>query len=326
MRLRDYQKLLEDNIPLLDVNITSVQYNSSVRQLNDYINAMKAVHIFENNNLFMDSVEIIKQYEQVYNNDQEPFIVSTDIANSIKKTVDNLCQSAKTLKNTLETIITSEDNNCMYFKLPNYTNIEELSDFFDALKTILYVFKYAGSEPEFRGFDVGSEYVVFYFGAVNLLILLYQILDKSIALRNKKLEGDKTLAEIEKLKSEKRNLDINSFETVIKALHDTNTEEYNSLRNAIVEEITSTTKININKKDENEFKNHIGKALEKAGLLLEKGMKLIPALSATQEITQATINLNKHITTYQNAYIGINEIRLLSDKNEHLKINNENEV
>ena len=55
-------------------------------------------------------------------------------------------------------------------------------------------------------------------------------------------------------------------------------------------------------------------------------MKLIPALSATQEITQATINLNKHITTYQNAYIGINEIRLLSDKNEHLKINNENEV
>lgn len=324
MRLRDYQKLLAENIPLLKIGMATVANNGGLRQLTNYVNAMKAMHIFEENNLFIDLITSIKSHEDVYNNNYEPFIVSANVANEICNIVNSLLNSAKILKNTIDNILATENENCVYFKLPEYGNIDELADFFNTLKLILKVFNYIGEEPKFSGFDTGSEYVLFCFAAIPSLSLLFQIADKSLALRNKKLEGDKTVAEIEKLKSEKRNLDIDSINKIIQSLKDTNEEELNKLKDKLIEEIISIVGIN-NKKKDGEFKNLLSVALEKSGFLLEKGMKLIPALTTTQEIMQLSSDLDKHIKTYQNAYIGIKEMRLLTEqKNEtNFPIDNE---
>ena len=189
---------------------------------------------------------------------------------------------------------------------------------------ILKIFNYLGEEPKFNGFDTGSEYVQFCFTAVPFLILLYQIADKSLALRNKKLEGDKTIAEIEKLKSEKRNLDADSIDKIIQGLKETNEQELNKLKDNLTEEIISIVELN-DKKNDGEFKNLLCVALEKSGLLLEKGMKLIPALTTSQEIMQLSSELNKHIQMYQNAYIGIREIRLLTEQKDENNLLNDNE-
>ena len=307
MRLRDYQKLLEENTPLLKIEFSNVPNNGSLKQLTSYVNAMRAAHIFEENNLFIDLIASIKNYDDVYNNNYEPFIVHSSIASDVSNIISNLSKSAKTLKNTIDNILATENENCIYFKLPEYKNIDELADFFNTLRLILKVFNYLGEEPKFNGFDTGSEYVQFCFAAMPCLILLYQIADKSLALRNKKLEGDKTVAEIEKLKSEKQNLDADSINKIIQGLKDTNEGELNKL------------------KDNGEFKNLLSVALEKSGLLLEKGMKLIPALTTSQEIMQLSSDLNKHITTYQNAYIGIREMRLLTEQKDENNSPKDNE-
>ncbi|CCZ49749.1 putative uncharacterized protein [Acinetobacter sp. CAG:196] len=324
MRLRDYQKLLAENIPLLKIEMTTVTNNGSLRQLTNYVKAMKATHIFEDNNLFIDLITSIKNYEDVYNNNYEPFVVNMNVANDINNTINSLSRSAKTLKNTIDNILATENENCVYFKLPEYENIDELAEFFNTLKLILKVFNYIGEEPKFNGFDMGSEYVLFCFAALPYLVLLYQIADKSLALRNKKLEGDKTVAEIEKLKSEKQNLDIDSINKIIQSLKDTNEEELSKLKDNLIEEIISIAKLD-NKKNDGEFKNLLSVALEKSGLLLEKGMKLIPALTTSQEIMQLSSDLDKHIKTYQNAYIGIREMRLLTEQKDENNFSNDNE-
>lgn len=324
MRLRDYQKLLAENIPLLKIEMTTVTNNGSLRQLTNYVKAMKATHIFEDNNLFIDLITSIKNYEDVYNNNYEPFVVNMNVANDINNTINSLSRSAKTLKNTIDNILATENENCVYFKLPEYENIDELAEFFNTLKLILKVFNYIGEEPKFNGFDMGSEYVLFCFAALPYLVLLYQIADKSLALRNKKLEGDKTVAEIEKLKSEKQNLDIDSINKIIQSLKDTNEEELSKLKDNLIEEIISIAKLD-NKKNDGEFKNLLSVALEKSGLLLEKGMKLIPALTTSQEIMQLSSDLDKHIKTYQNAYIGIREMRLLTEQKDENNSPKDNE-
>ena len=324
MRLRDYQKLLEENTPLLKIEFSNVPNNGSLKQLTSYVNAMRAAHIFEENNLFIDLIASIKNYDDVYNNNYEPFIVHSSIASDVSNIISNLSKSAKTLKNTIDNILATENENCIYFKLPEYKNIDELADFFNTLRLILKVFNYLGEEPKFNGFDTGSEYVQFCFAAMPCLILLYQIADKSLALRNKKLEGDKTVAEIEKLKSEKQNLDADSINKIIQGLKDTNEGELNKLKDNLTEEIISIAELN-DKKNDGEFKNLLSVALEKSGLLLEKGMKLIPALTTSQEIMQLSSDLNKHITTNQNAYIGIREMRLLTEQKDENNSPKDNE-
>ena len=317
MRLRDYQKLLEENIPLLEINCETVPNNLTLKKITKYIKAMKAIHVFEDNKLFLDIIPQISQYKEIYNNNYEPFITQASICNAIINSVQTLSQSAKTLKLTIDSILVQEEENCIYFKLPEYKNIEELNDFFDSLKIILHVFKYVGNEPEFKGFDVGSEYVLFCFCAINFVILLYQIADKSLALRNKKLEGDKSIAEIEKLKSEKRSLDINNIEKLMNDLKLVNEEEYSNLKDRLIEEIVSIAEVNVEEKDKNEFKNCLSKALDKIGVLLEKGMKLIPASSSAKEIIQASNELDKYLKSYQNAFIGMNEIKLITENNKN---------
>ena len=324
MRLRDYQKLLEENIPLLKITFSNVTNNANLKQLTNYVNAMKATHIFEENGLFIDLIASIKNYVDIYNNNYEPFIVYSSVANDINNIINNLSKNAKTLKHTIDNILATENENCIYFKLPEYKNIDELADFFNTLRLILKIFNYLGEEPKFNGFDTGSEYVQFCFTAVPFLILLYQIADKSLALRNKKLEGDKTIAEIEKLKSEKRNLDADSIDKIIQGLKETNEQELNKLKDNLTEEIISIVELN-DKKNDGEFKNLLCVALEKSGLLLEKGMKLIPALTTSQEIMQLSSELNKHIQMYQNAYIGIREIRLLTEQKDENNLLNDNE-
>ena len=324
MRLRDYQKLLGENIPLLKITFSNVTNNANLKQLTNYVNAMKATHIFEENGLFIDLIASIKNYVDIYNNNYEPFIVYSSVANDINNIINNLSKNATTLKHTIDNILATENENCIYFKLPEYKNIDELADFFNTLRLILKIFNYLGEEPKFNGFDTGSEYVQFCFTAVPFLILLYQIADKSLALRNKKLEGDKTIAEIEKLKSEKRNLDADSIDKIIQGLKETNEQELNKLKDNLTEEIISIVELN-DKKNDGEFKNLLCVALEKSGLLLEKGMKLIPALTTSQEIMQLSSELNKHIQMYQNAYIGIREIRLLTEQKDENNLLNDNE-
>ena len=314
MRLRDYQKLLTENIPLLNIEITSVPNNSGLRQLTKYVEAMRVMHIFEENGLFVDLITSMNKYKDVYNNNYEPFVVNSTLANDVSNLVNSLLKSANTLKNTIDNILATENENCIYFKLPEYENIDELSEFFNSLKLILKVFNYIGEEPRFKGFDTGSEYVQFCFAATPFLILLYQIADKSLSLRNKKLEGDMTIAEIEKLKSEKKNLDINSVCKILDGLKESNNEELNTLKEQLIQEIISLSGVDNTKKDDGEFKNLLGIALEKAGILIEKGMKLIPSLTTPEEVKQIAGDLDKHIKIYQNAYIGINEMRLLAKR------------
>lgn len=323
MRLRDYQKILADNIPQLKFQCEQVAYNGGLKQLSNYVGAMKAMHVFEENQLFLDLISSVKQHNDIYNNNNEPYIVSSTVADELNRTINNLCKSASNLKNTIDNILEKEDESCVYFKLPEYKNIEELTDFFNTLKMILNVFKHIGQDPEFKGFDTGSEYLLFCFSAVPYLVLLYQIIDKSIILRNKKLEGDKTVAQIEKLKSEKKNNDINSIKSVIDILNETNKAEYDKLKESLIEEIIKISEIKI--KEKNEFKNLLGVALEKAGILIDKGMKLIPSYKSSSDILQISADLDKHIQTYQNAYIGIKEMRLLEEKKEEESTTEEND-
>ena len=324
VRLRDYQKLLAENIPLLEFEASAVLNNDRLRKLTNYVKAMKAVQAFEKNNLFIDLISLIKQYPDVYNNNYEPYIVNETIASKIYNTLESIVKNAKILKNTIDNILSKENENFIYFKLPQYRNIEELSEFFNNLKLILNVFRYLGCEPEFKGFDVGSEYVLFCFSALPLLMLLYQIADKSLTLRNKKLEGDKTIADIEKLRSQKNNMDIDSINKIIQCLKISNENEYNKLRESLINEMISISDLKLDRKDKNEFKNLLSIALEKSGQLIEKGMKLIPALCTTNEILQITEELNKNIQAYEKAYIGINEMRLLTENTSSSEEKNKN--
>ena len=130
MRLRDYQKLLGENIPLLKITFSNVTNNANLKQLTNYVNAMKATHIFEENGLFIDLIASIKNYVDIYNNNYEPFIVYSSVANDINNIINNLSKNATTLKHTIDNILATENENCIYFKLPEYKNIDELADFF----------------------------------------------------------------------------------------------------------------------------------------------------------------------------------------------------
>jgi len=316
MRLRDYQKLLEDNIPnILTITGEGVPNNSSVIKLRTYITSMNAIHAFENSNLFPDLIEKIKQFTEVYNNNYEPFIIASNDYNTISSIVEKINEAAKSFKATLDRILSEENENSVNFKLPKYSSIDELIEFFNDLKPILSVFQYQGVKAEFQGFDTGSEWIQFLLNGTYICApLLYIMADKSLILRNKKLEGDKYKAEIEKLKSEKLSIDIKNVSEIINKIDEIQLKERTELKEKLIEQIIVESGVSLSKNNNrNEFKTRIGLALDKLGGLIEKGMKIVPAISAPSEIKELSLSLDKQIDTYQAAYLGISEMKLLTN-------------
>lgn len=327
MRLREYQNILNENIPKLDsLNVQNVNSNRPndkiIRNLNQF---SRAIQKFQKANLFESQIESIKkEYNFVINRHEDSIILDANASNAFMIKVNELKSIAKNLKQTIDNILPEENKDSINIKLPEYTNIEKVADFFNDLKSMLFVFQYYGEEAKFETFDRGSEWALITI-AGTLGTFIYQIVDKGIDLRNKFLEGNKTIidierekAEIEHIKAKAKGEEANTLKIKIEALQAvliimeaSRDSEIKSYRESLIKELCKNIVLPEGR-NQQEFEDRLGISLEKAGELTDKGMEIHPAFIASNKVKQVAAELQKKVETHKRLMIELTKQKLLT--------------
>lgn len=327
MRLRDYQDLINKAIPIIQAFGTSNNLELGVSDSYKFYGVqdfLKIVTIFKENKLFKDCTDIVDSIKNFSNTIENTVIVNTENRQNLINVKTDLLNSLKNLQKIINEILTPEDKNILNIKLPEcYSSIDDYINFFQELKDICFPFKYLNEEITIINFDVGSEWIGIKISET-CIGLFISIVDKSANLLNKMLECKKLIAEINKTKSEQNAANLKAIETTLNIIEQNNIKEVEDYKNVLIEEAIKESQFvfennNIN---ENEFKNHLRKSLEKIGKLLIQGMEIVPAINSKPEIKELSQKATKNIQEKRKLIIGCDNQKYLTIIDPSFKSNN----
>lgn len=325
MRLRDYQNLLQEVlVSLRQLNKTTIQNNTrGLGIVNDakvlgLIEYNRAIDKLLNANVFIDVIAKIRTYE-VFHRIENEVIVAESSWNSLKDLNNKLIMRIEDLLNTINNILPIENEESINLKIPqDITNVSELKDFIANIDLIFHVYKDFNYKVNFTGVETGSAWISILIGvgvaAKPCIEFLFKIAEKSLELRNLKLEGDRKTLEIEELKGK---ISAQEYEKVIKARKEKNDEEYDKLKIKLAKETLKILKAQNEKySNENEILEKTKISLEKIGELIDKGMEIVPAFNAPEEIKVLSTDYCQKLEEHKNKMIGLNNQKLLEQKDD----------
>ena len=324
MRLRDYQKLLEDSIiSIKQLSTTIVKNNTNLGRVNDVkvtglVSFNDAISKLEDAKLFSELLRQIRSLEY-FNRVENELVVQENEYNNLNNYRQQLLSQIKNLKNTIDNILSKEDENTINLKIPNnISTISELKDFVSNLDLVLHIYKEFSCDVSFSGVETGSAWIAIVIGigaaAKPCIEFLFKIAEKSLELRNLKLEGDRKVLEIEELKGK---ISAQEFKIVSKARKEKNDEEYDKIKIKFAKEalkVLKTLKDNIT--NENEVIEKTKISLEKLGELIDEGIEIRPALNAPEEVKQISEQFNISLEEHKKILIGINSQKLIEQKDK----------
>ena len=119
--------------------------------------------------------------------------------------------------------------------------------------------------------------------------------------------------ELEKVKLDKSESKIKIINQTIDLLKKDKEKEREEYIDKLIEEAIAESKI-VLKKDinNNEFKNHLRKSMEKLGSLIIRGLDIVPALKAKPEIKQLSLKATANIEEKRKLIIGIDNLKYLT--------------
>lgn len=334
MRLRDYQQLLERSIIVIKkISMTIIKNNSNYGRPNDVrvsglVEFNDIISKFEKIELFGNLVTKIKKLEH-YNRATDDIVVTEGDYNDLNNLRNKLLNQIENLKDAIDNILPIEDANTINFKLPSsISDISEVKDFINNFDLILHVYKEFSCDIKFQGVDSGSSWIVVAFAALPLakkcIMFLFEMAEKSLELRNLKLEGDRKKLELEELKA---NITSKEYDNIVKARELKNEEDCAKLKETIAKKLLSNLELEEQYiTNKNEVLEKIKMSLDKMGELLDLGMEIKPALNAPEEVKQISGQFNISLEEHKKILIGINPQKLIEQKDEQVVGENEENI
>lgn len=332
MRLRDYQNLLEINIKRLKSVTLSIVGGTPRGLIREYkisglIEFNTVVEEYQNTNLFNDVTKNYKNFDFLKRTKNE-IILDENEYKQLKSMVDSLNIQSNNLKIAIDNILKNEDKNTINLKVPSsISNISDFRDFINNLDLMFHVYKELSCDINFKGVDSGSSWIVVAFAASPIvkkcIEFFLEIAEKSLELRNLKLDGDRKKLELEELKQK---ISAKEYNNLIKARQEKNEENYANLREAIAIQLLNNLKLEeIEITNRNELIEKTKMSLDKMGELLDAGMEIKPALNASEEVKHISDNLNKALDEHKKFLIGLSQQKLIEQKNDSEDIAIEND-
>lgn len=320
MRLRDYQELLNRAIPIIEQWTFIIDpNNSNIYKISNTHPLLLILNEYKEANLFGTIIANILKVPNLKTTLESTLTVNTSTKSNLESYKTQLLNSSKDLLNTLNNTLPAEKTNILNLRLPeDYSSIDDYIDFFESIKIVCSPFKYLSEEVTIVNFDTGSQWIGIDIADLNAGLLL-SLADKSANLFNKILECRKNIAEIEKAKAGQSNEKIKAISTTIDIIESQNKKELKAYKETLIEEAIKESKFLIKQEqNENEFKNHLRKAMEKLGELAIRGLKIVPAINAKPEIKQLATQANKNIEEKRRLIIGCDNLKYITMQNEDI--------
>lgn len=324
MRLRDYENLLNEcisEINSIDKIPITARDETKITNLTVFMGAIVKLH---NAGLLNNLTSKILSKDYLHRSDD--FVVIRTIEfKSLNQIITDIVRQSEELRKLISNILPEENPETVNIKIPSsITSLKELKVFIGDLEVCFRLCKQIGCDTKIVGVDSGSSWIQLLLGGVvSCLPLIFWIAKNCLELRNLKLEGDRKLAEIEELKTKANG---NEIDNIIKLRQQQNKEDYDKKLIELAEEGMKYIEL---QKENAETQNTILKLLkdsiEKMGELIDKGMEIKPAISASEEIKKLSVEVKLTIEEYQKKMIGINETKLIEQKSDEENQGEQNE-
>lgn len=342
MRLRDYQNLLKEVLfKLKQINKTNVPNQTrGLGVVNDarvsgLIEYNQAIDKLIQANLFEDLTTKIRVYE-VFHRAENEVIVGDSSWSSLKSLNEKLIIRIHDLVNTLNNILTEENRESINIKLPEYKTFEEYNNLFKSLKIVFAPFDFLQVTTNLNNFETGSKWINISFNkpskedlkTIALYVLLFfNMANGSLDLRNKYLEGEKSIAYIKQYETQVSEQERKKLLEAFEILHKTDNNKYEQYKEEIIKKILTDSGIELSDENKNEIMPRMGTSLETMGKLMDEGMEIVPALNAPDEIKILSTNFNEKLEEHKNLMIGVNTQKLIEKKNieENIQEDKKNE-
>ena len=320
MRLRDYQNKLKSVLADIE-NLAIKTETPNALILNEV--TIKGLNNFNKGIKLLQELKLFNKITADFNNSifsnriEDSFIIDNTKAKILQELRKQLIADINNLLIIIDSIIKDEDSNIINIKVPeSVSSLSDLKEFINNLDLMCCIFKEFACDIKFKGVYSGSVWFALLIGigtfAKPCINFLFDIADKALILRNKKLDGDRKLLEIEELK---QNLDMQQYENIYNIRKLKNEEEYTVLKVELAKkalDILNKTEQHIANK--NEVLEKAKFSIEKMGELLDKGMEIQPAFNASEDVLQLSEQFKEKLEKHKNHVIGLNSQKLIESE------------
>lgn len=312
---------------IIDNRARGIQNDANVQGLtafNEAIDELINAKIFEE---LTSKIRKLKFFNRVSN----VVTVQENEYHALNALKNQLVNEIQNLKQAIDNVLPKEDEYSISIKLPEYETFEEYNKLFKSLKTVFSTFEQLQYITELKMFETGSKWINIKFEKPNkediksillAISILFNMANFSLDLRNKYLEGEKTIAYLKQYETIVNDAERKKLLEVYEILQKEEHVKYEKYKEQIIERLLQDSGIEFNNTQKNDITPRVGASIEKLGELIDEGMEIKPALNAPKEITQISEQFNSSLEEHKKILIGINSQKLIEQKNEIR--NNEN--
>lgn len=270
MRLRDLKKLIGENVKSLTFDN---EQRGADFVVSDFHDAIEAILNMKNISFLRKDIMNIQSIEDIFYNRNERVIVNNSMFSAFTHALDTIRLKCHVALDMLSDVLPEQDEFSASIKLPNYTTLAELAEFFSKIDKIFnQTFTHENIEtiPKLQNFDSGSFWVEIVVGTTALTFLVSMTWAAAV-VRKKLLEGD--LLEQQVRSYELKNDAMEALKDGFKKSLDT-----------VVEVETRNLLNNSNIDYDNEYLERAKYSVKALGELLYQGAEIHTAIDAPEAV------------------------------------------
>ncbi|MBR1626940.1 MAG: hypothetical protein IJ681_07335 [Bacteroidales bacterium] len=329
MRLRDYQNLLNLCIPklegisiqIIDNKARGIANDTVVQGLiafNEAIDELIDAKIFEKLTSKIRNLKFFNRVSNTVTVQENEYRTLNDLKNKLVNEMQNL-------KQIIDNILPKEDEYSISIKLPEYETFEEYNNLFKSFKIVFATFDQLQYITELKTFETGSKWIDIKFGKPNkediksillAISILFNMANFSLDLRNKYLEGEKSIAYLKQYETQVNEDERKKLLEVYEILQKEDNAKYVQYKEQIIEKLLKESGIELNDTEKNDIIPKVGASIEKLGELIDEGMEIRPALNAPEDVKQISEQFNISLEEHKKILIGINSQKLIEQKDK----------
>jgi hypothetical protein len=277
MRLREIKQILDENIKELKVDNSSDLGNAKY-EIKNFHDLYVAIRKIEKLGFLQEDIAILDTMQTIFHDKSEKVIVDNNGLNKLKERVNLIRLKVDTVIKAINEALPEQDQNSVSIKLPNYTELSQVSNFIKEIDTILnqtLVDDFKGN-IKLQNFDTGSNWIEILLENKEAVLFLGAIVGSTINfIQSSYLHWKQTEHTIKVL-----NTDEEARKLILKSISDSVKFQAQSHASALMKDF------NIDASHQ-EYHTNLTYSIHKLAELMSKGTEIHTALNAPEDTKQA---------------------------------------
>ena len=267
MRLRDIQQVLTGTIDALQIRTNSIS-GSKDKEIHGSKQALEAIEALKQTEIFTRETTALLSESAIVNNVRDTIVVPPPIYNNFFNTLASLHERAAVFLGVLNEFIDEQDPHSIGVKLPPRLDLKQTADTILDLDKLLQqslVNPDTSGTITLQGFDRGSEWLEIGLGSITALTFFSQMVQFYFCVKEKgiEIEGKGEVARTMGLGND-----------LLKEINKSLTQSFDTYREQELNKLLGKN---------NEQNERIKLGVNLLGTLMDKGLQILPSLSAPEE-------------------------------------------